>query len=56
MQAASHAGFSFGSSMVAAMQLACDLRVLNSFSFCKKSEPLRKLDKLEQAMCEIFAN
>ena len=33
-----------------------DLSVLNSFSFCKKSEPLRKSDKLEQAMCEIFAN
>ena len=27
-----------------------DLSVLNSFSFCKKCEPLRKSDKLEQAM------
>ena len=33
-----------------------DLYVLNFISFFKKSEPLRKLDKLEQAMCEIFGN
>ena len=33
-----------------------DLSFLISFSFGKKYKPLRKLDKLEQAMCEIFAN